>query len=244
MALPPEARLFALVPAAGTGERMGAALPKQYLSLRGRTLAEHTMARLLSLARIDAVVVAVAEADPWWPALAPARDPRVRTVTGGASRAESVLNGLACLLPEAREQDWVLVHDMARPCVRLSDIENLLAAAGPGGAILALPSTDTIKQAEGDEISTTLDRTCIWRALTPQLFPLGLLHRCLREALASGGRVTDEASAVEAAGHRPRLVTGRSDNIKVTLPEDLPLAEFHLERQEEESWRLWTETDD
>lgn len=241
MSLPPEARLFALVPAAGVGERMGGSLPKQYLTLRGRTLAEHTLARLLSLGRIEKVLVMVADADPWWPELPPARNPRVETLTGGASRAESVFNGLRHLADRAGENDWVLVHDMARPCVRLSDIETLLQESGPAGGILGLPATDTIKQAEGQDIVATIDRERIWRALTPQLFPLGLLHRSMSEALAAGESITDEASAVEQRGLRPRLVPGRADNIKVTLPDDLALAEFYLARQEEAGWHLWAD---
>ena len=151
--------LFAVVPAAGVGARMGAGLPKQYLTLQGRTLAEHTLGRLLAFAPLQAVVVAVAEGDPWWPELAVARHPRVTSVTGGDSRARSVLAGVAAVLeraPNAR----VLVHDMARPLVRLSDIQALLDYDDRGdGAILARPVTDTIKQADADtRIRATLDR--------------------------------------------------------------------------------------
>lgn len=235
MTHPGEARVHALVPAAGAGRRMGAALPKQYLSLRGRTLAEHTMARLLSLASIDRVVVAVAADDPWWPTLPPVSHRRVETVTGGDTRAESVRCGLEALLGVAGEHDWVLVHDMARPCVRLSDMERLLASAGEHGALLARPLTDTLKEADDQGfVLGTPDRRRIWRALTPQLFPVTALHRALVEALEAGAAITDEASAMERAGWRPRLVTGRADNIKVTEPADLPLAGFHLQQQEEE----------
>lgn len=236
MSLPPDARLFAVVPAAGSGERMGAGLPKQYLSLRGRTLAEHTLSRLLALGRIERVLVATSPGDVWWSGLPQARHPRVETVTGGDSRARSVMNALERLAQYAADTDWVLVHDMARPCVRLSDIENLLRETGPDGAILALPCTDTIKQAQGDVIAATLERSAIWRALTPQLFPLGLLRDALAGALATGCDITDEASALEQAGRRPRLVTGSADNIKVTLPDDLALAAFYLSRQQEASW--------
>lgn len=223
--------LFAVVPAAGVGARMGAGLPKQYLSLVGRTLAEHTVSRLLAFAPIRELVVAVAPADPWWPELAVSRERRVRTVTGGANRADSVRAGLAAVLERAPDA-WVLVHDMARPLVRLSDIQTLLDAADEQGALLALPVTDTIKQADQDErIAATLERALIWRALTPQLFPA----RALYEALAGApGEVTDEASAMEAAGWRPRLVAGRADNIKITVPEDLALARFYLEAQRQE----------
>ena len=182
LSLPPP--LFAVVPAAGVGARMGAGLPKQYLTLQGRTLAEHTLGRLLAFAPLQAVVVAVADGDPWWPELAVARHPRVTSVTGGDSRARSVLAGVAAVLeraPDAR----VLVHDMARPLVRLSDIQALLDHDDRGdGAILARPVTDTIKQADADtRIRATLDRSLIWRALTPQLFDARRLHDALLSAL-------------------------------------------------------------
>lgn len=228
-------RLFALVPAAGAGRRMEADLPKQYLSLRGRPLAEQTLYRLLALARVERIMVAVADDDPWWSSLAVAGRARVATTSGGASRAESVRAGLAALAAEADDEDLVLVHDMARPCVRLSDIEQLLAGAGGDGAILAQESTDTLKQAHADGgITATLERESIWRAQTPQLFPVGLLRRALDEALAAGVEVTDEASAVEWLGRRPLLIAGSADNLKVTQPADLELAEFYLKRQEEE----------
>ncbi len=237
--------LFAVVPAAGVGARMGAGLPKQYLTLQGRTLAEHTLGRLLAFAPIEAVVVAVAVDDPWWRELPPARHARVATVTGGASRARSVLAGVAAVLeraPAAR----VLVHDMARPLVRLSDIQALIDHPDPpgqgDGAILALPVTDTIKQADGDtRIRATLDRTRIWRALTPQLFDARRLHDALRAALHHQPEaITDEASALEAVGARPALIAGHADNIKITVPEDLALARFYLRAQEEEglAWQF------
>lgn len=233
-------RLFALVPAAGAGRRMGSDLPKQYLTLHGRTLAEHTLNRLLALPSVELVLVAVAEADPWWPSLAVSRHERVETVTGGASRAESVLAGLDALRGRADDDDRVLVHDMARPCVRPSDVETLLRADGEDGALLALACTDTLKETDDDgSVAATLDRGRVWRALTPQLFPLGLLRRALRGALAAGATVTDEASAVERLGARPRLVPGHPDNLKVTRPGDLALAEFLLTQQAKEGrpWR-------
>lgn len=233
----PPKPIFAVVPAAGIGARMGAGLPKQYLSLAGRTLAEHTVARLLAFAPVRELVVAVARDDPWWPELDASRHRRVRTVTGGASRADSVRAGLAAVLAQAPDA-WVLVHDMARPLLRLSDIQALLDGCGEQGAILALPITDTIKQAgEGARIEATLDRRRVWRALTPQLFPAGALHAALAGDRAS---LTDEASAMEAAGWNPQLVAGHADNIKITVPEDLALARFYLEKQREEglAWQF------
>ena len=220
--------LYAVVPAAGVGARMGASLPKQYLTLEGRTLAEHTLQRLLAFAPLSGVVVAVAEGDPWWSRLSLHDHPRIRTVTGGASRAESVRAGLQAVLEQAPDA-WALVHDMARPLVRLSDIQKLIEGVGEQGGILACPVVDTIKRAgPGQCIDATVDRNLIWRALTPQLFPAA----ALAEALAvPDDAITDEASAMEARGGRPSLVAGNADNIKITVPEDLPLARFYLRRQ-------------
>lgn len=220
--------LYAVVPAAGVGERMGAGFPKQYLSLAGKTLAEHTLNRLLSFAPIEKVIVAVSDDDPWWPTLSMASHPRVTTVTGGESRARSVRNGVAQALMDGGEDAWVLVHDMARPLVRLSDIQKLLDACDDQGAILALPVVDTIKQAADGHIDKTLARDTIWRALTPQLFRAAALYEALGEDLTG---ITDEASAMERQGLHPVLVAGHSDNIKITVPEDLPLARFYLARQ-------------
>ncbi|EKF75126.1 4-diphosphocytidyl-2C-methyl-D-erythritol synthase [Alcanivorax hongdengensis A-11-3] len=210
---------------------MGAGLPKQYLTLDGRTLAEHTLQRLLAFAPLEAVVVAVCDEDPWWPTLPVAGHPRVQAVTGGASRAHSVRAGVARALQLGGEQAWVLVHDMARPLLRLSDIQRLLEQCGPQGAILASPVVDTIKQADADaRIAATLDRRHIWRALTPQLFPARALLEALQDDPDS---LTDEASAMERQGWKPALVAGHGDNIKITVPEDLALARFYLSQQQE-----------
>ena len=235
MALPADARLYALVPAAGAGSRMAASLPKQYLTLRGSTVAEHTLSRLLAFAPIQQIVVATSAADLWWPQLGIAHHKRIRSVLGGDTRAHSVLNGLQALKEVAGERDWVLVHDIARPCVRLSDIELLLRECGPEGAILATSITDTVKRADYQHILATVPRQQLWRALTPQLFPLHALYDALASALAAGTDVTDEASAMECSGVQPKLVAGQPDNIKITVPSDLPLAGFYLDRQKQEA---------
>jgi len=235
MPLPNNARLYAVVPAAGTGSRMAASLPKQYLSLFGRTVAEHTLARLLGFAPLEKIVVATAATDLWWPQLGVAHHLRVRSVLGGGTRAHSVLNALTLLQNDAGPDDWVLVHDIARPCLRLSDIEHLIERVGKDGAILAAPLTDTIKRtSQHQQIAETISRETLWRALTPQLFPLMSLQHALTTALAASVVVTDEASAMEYAGFSPLLVQGHADNIKITLPADLPLAGFYLERQRQE----------
>lgn len=235
MPLPADARLYALVPAAGTGERMAASLPKQYLTLRGSTVAEHTLSRLLSFAPIQKIVVATSASDLWWPQLGVAHHKRIRSVLGGESRAHSVLNGLMALKEQASERDWVLVHDMARPCVRLSDIETLIRECGTEGAILAAPISDTVKRADQNRILATVPRQQLWRALTPQLFPVYPLFDALQSALTAKAEITDEASAVERAGGQPKLVAGHADNIKITVPADLALAGFYLDRQKQEA---------
>lgn len=231
-------RLFAVVPAAGRGTRMGSSQPKQYLSIAGRTVAEHTLSRLLAFARFSAVVVAVAADDECLAQLPVAQDVRLRICHGGAQRSDSVLSALTLLAGEAADDDFVLVHDIARPCVRLSDIARLVDAvvAHPAGGILARRATDTVKQAGADDqrIHATLDRSQIWLAATPQMFRYGLLRRALAEAARDGISVTDEAQAVERLGQSPQLIECARDNIKITLPDDLALAAFWLQRQQEE----------
>lgn len=227
-------RVWAVVPAAGVGARMGAEVPKQYLPLLGRPLIEHTLERLLSHPRIAGVVVAVAAGDGRWRALGLAGQPGVTTVTGGAERCHSVLNALAWLLGQGRGGAWVLVHDAARPCLSHGEIDRLLEtlADDPVGGLLGLPVRDTMKRAGAqDRVAGTVPREGLWHALTPQMFRTGALHAALGSALARGELVTDESSAMELAGHAPRLVPGRPENIKVTRPEDLALAELYLRQQ-------------
>ncbi len=223
-------RCFVVVPAAGVGKRMGASIPKQYLELAGRPVLQHTLERLLAVREVRHVMVALAADDDRWPQLPVASHPRVLTTIGGVERADSVLAGLRSLEEIALEDDWVLVHDAARPCLRTGDVVRLLErlAEDPVGGILALPSVDTLKQVEEGAIQQTLDRRRIWRALTPQMFRYGLLCDALERALNAGQVITDEANAMEYAGFRPKIVEGSPDNIKITRPEDLPLAEFYL----------------
>src|SRR5699024_5279817 len=205
-------RVFALVPGAGVGARMGARHPKQYLTLQNKTVAEHTIARLLQHPAVEKVVVAVSAEDPIWPTLPVAQHERVITVQGGGERAQTVLNGLRYLLAQAPADAWVLVHDMARPCVHADDIDALLASTAVDGAILAVPVADTLKQVVDSGITATLPREQIWRAFTPQFFPLQRLAHALEQALAAGHGVTDEASAMEFMQAQPHVVRGRSDN--------------------------------
>ena len=227
-------RLWAVVPAAGVGRRMGASTPKQYLDLAGRTVIEHTLDVLLGEARIAAVMVALDPEDAHWPRLPVARHPRVQRVEGGRERCHSVLSALDLLWDMAAPEDRVLVHDAARPCLRPADLDRLIGelADDPVGGILAVPVRDTMKRADPDgRIEATLDRGRLWHAYTPQLFRLSALREALRDAIAAGDLVTDEASAMERMGLAPRLVEGHADNLKITRPEDLELARFYLDRQ-------------
>jgi len=225
--MPRRARLFAIVPAAGRGERFGGRHPKQYAALLGRPVLSWSLGALLAVRSVRAVIVALSEGDRRFARLPEARDPRVRTCSGGARRELSVANALEALRGEARDEDWVMVHDAARPCLHPSDVRQLIAAldGDPVGGLLALPVGDTLKAAGRDgRCDRTVPREGLWRALTPQMFRYGVLRRALKLNLERERVVTDEASAVEAMGLRPRLVTGRTDNIKITLPGDRGLA--------------------
>lgn len=220
--LPP---FWVVIPAAGVGSRMRADRPKQYLELGGQTILEHTLDRFLNHPQLQGLVVSLAEQDPYWPELQCAADPRICRATGGSERADSVLAGLQVLSGlGANDEDWVLVHDAARPNLALDDLNSLLAtlADDPVGGLLAVPARDTLKRAGADgRVQETVDRSVIWHAFTPQMFRLGSLRAALMDALTSGVAVTDEASALEWAGHHPRLIEGRADNLKITRPEDL-----------------------
>jgi 2-C-methyl-D-erythritol 4-phosphate cytidylyltransferase len=223
---------WAVVPAAGVGKRMNADRPKQYLGLTGKTVIEHTLSRLLQANVFSAVAVAISAEDPYWPELDVAKHELIITTPGGKERADSVLSGLKAIRDKANDDDWVLVHDAARPCLTTGDIHLLIdtLANDEVGGILALSSHDTLKNVQGYDILGTLDRQAIWRALTPQMFRYGMLKTALEEAKGNPA-VTDEASALELMGLTPKIVEGRPDNIKITRPEDLALAQFYMGQQ-------------
>ncbi len=224
---------WAVIPAAGVGKRMDAACPKQYLNLGPRTVIEHTLYRFVCAPQITGIVVVLDPQDSFWPSLNIGCDKPLATVAGGKERCHSVLNALEFLADKADPQDWVLVHDAARPCLSNADLQGLIDTLGqdPVGGILAVPVRDTIKRGDMDRrIAETVDRSGLWHALTPQMFRLEALNRALRNSLADDYLVTDEASAMEHIGLKPRLVEGRADNIKITRPEDLALAEYYLSR--------------
>jgi len=228
------------MPAAGSGSRFGAPVPKQYAPLLGRTVIEWALAPFLADSRCAGIVVALAPADDVWPQVAARLPCPIVTVTGGAHRSGSVLNGLAGLEGRADDRDWVLVHDAARPCLPPEDLEQLLCAVGieECGGLLAAPGADTLKfgPAEGlSHVERTVDRTGLWRALTPQMFRCSALRTALEAAHAAGRIPTDESQALEWQGVKPRLVAGSAANLKVTTAEDLVVAAAILRARDEAS---------
>lgn len=231
---------WVVVPAAGVGRRMGGERPKQYLELVGMPVLAHVLHRLARLPGIAALTVALHPEDRYWDSLARPADIKVQTVNGGAERCHSVYNSLTALSGQAQDQDWVLVHDAARPCIRMADVSRLLREIEkhPVGGLLALPLTDTVKQSDDAAgVEATVDRSRLWRAQTPQVFRYGPLKSALERVLAESRAVTDESQAMELAGHRPLLVAGSADNIKITNMQDMKLAELYLQLQAQEPER-------
>ncbi|WP_426699805.1 2-C-methyl-D-erythritol 4-phosphate cytidylyltransferase [Rhodanobacter sp. Col0626] len=224
--------VWCVVPAAGRGTRVGGDCPKQYLPLAGRPLIEHTLERLAAHPRIGGLLVVLGAGDTHWPGVDTLNGKPVSTVIGGAERSDSVLAGVDALPVTVGADDFVLVHDAARPCVRLADIGKLIDLAGAlDGGLLGAPLRDTLKYADVTGRSErTEPRDRRWRAFTPQMFRRGQLSAALREAARRGVNVSDEAMAMELAGFRPLLVEGAEDNIKVTTTADFALAEFLLAR--------------
>ncbi len=251
-----ERRVWAIVPAAGRGARFAASTPssapKQYAPLLGATVLEWSLRALLAEPRVHAVMVALAADDAHWPSVAAQLEsPKLLTAIGGVNRQDTVANALDALAAHAAADDWILVHDAARPCLNAADLAALLDAVGAGigagagaggtrpvgGAVLAAPVVDTVKRELGDHI-VTVDRQGLWRALTPQLFPYAALRQALQEAASAGIAVTDEAQAVERMGLRPTLVQGSPFNVKVTRAEDLIIAARILKMSEETPMRV------
>lgn len=222
---------WAVLPAAGVGRRMGAQVPKQYLTLRDRPIIEHTVSRLCGHPLVAGVVVVLAADDSWWQGVNIDPSKPVIRALGGRERCHSVLNGIEALSDLADPVDWVLVHDAVRPCVRLTDVDRLITRLSdhPVGGLLGLPIEDTIKRADSrGTIAETVSRQGLWRALTPQMFRLGALRQALRTCIEQGMLMTDEAQAMELTGNAPQLVEGSPDNIKITRQTDLALAELFL----------------
>lgn len=222
--------IWAVVPAAGVGLRMGTDVPKQYLDLGGRCVLEHSLGRLLAHPEVSGAVVAVAADDPYFAKLEFAGD--VERVVGGEQRPDSVLNALEHLCSVGRADDWALVHDAVRPCVHTGDLDRLVARSRVDncGALLAVPVRDTMKRVADGRVCATVPREDLWHALTPQLFPVNALRAALLDARANAIVVTDEAQAMERVGQPPVVVHGRVDNIKITRPDDLELAALFLQQ--------------
>jgi 2-C-methyl-D-erythritol 4-phosphate cytidylyltransferase len=229
--------IWAIVPAAGIGRRMGATIPKQYLQLNGLTVIEHSLKLLSSLPDLKKITVAVHPDDEHWQKIeSDCFASEIVTVVGGDERGQSVLNALLSI--DAGPDDWVLVHDAVRPCTSLTDIQQLIKEVTESadychGAILATPISSTIKRVnQAHEIEETVAREKLWSALTPQLFPLKKLIQAIESAIAEGLPITDEASAMEHFGYSVKVVPGSSHNIKITHQADLALAELILKSQE------------
>jgi len=231
-------RVHVLIPAAGRGTRFGGAVLKQYLPISGRSVLAHSIKIFQFHPQISGITVVLAEDDQWFESSVGALASAVETVTGGDTRAKSVRNGLEFILDYYPETEWVLVHDAARPCLSARSLDRLLEQGlqSPDGAILAMPVSDTLKRAgEQRKITATVDRSGLWAAQTPQLFRIRALAEAIDAAHRAGYELTDEASAMEFVGAKPKLVMGSVANIKITHPADLAIAEALLERNEQSS---------
>lgn len=226
-------RYWAVVPAAGAGRRFGGEIAKQYLQITGQTVMQHSLNRLCQALPLSACIVPVSADDQTAAQLDYTHTDLIRFVRGGAERMDSVLAGLRSLINVAEAADWVLVHDVARPCVAASSLQKLMSelADDAVGGILAVPVRDTLKRGESGQVQATVSRDGLWQGQTPQMFRYGLLLDALQSAAQAGRIVTDEASAMEQAGHVVRLIEGRSDNIKITYADDLALATAILAAQ-------------
>lgn len=230
--------IWAVLPAAGIGRRMGSDIPKQYLAIDGVPILLHSLRRLSAVKEIGKIVVVIHPEDSRWAALegsiSAEFEGRILTVMGGDERYQSVLNGLTAMIEFAAEDDWVLVHDAVRPCVRTCDIENLIQKVSEKsvGGLLGSPVDNTLKRVDKHlAVIETADRESYWNALTPQMFRFAQLKQSIEAVVASGEQVTDEAAAMEVAGFKPIMVAGNKDNIKITVDADLVLASQILKNQ-------------
>jgi len=227
-------KIWVVIPAAGVGKRMESDTPKQYLTLNNKTIIEHTLARFDKHDSISEIVVSISKDDAYWSSLNINLSKPLHLAAGGKERCDSVLNGLKLLEGKASDNDWIMVHDAARPCLRLEDVSLLIDTLKEhdAGGILAVPVRDTMKRSfANNTIKETVERENLWHALTPQMFRFSMLKKALESALNNNAVITDEASAIELAGFQPVLVEGHADNIKITRPEDLALASFFLQNR-------------
>lgn len=230
-----------IVPAAGVGKRMLASCPKQYLEINNQSILTHTTNRLLSHAKIAKVIIVVSDDDEYFAQTELADHANIIRVSGGEERVDSVLNGLKAI--DVERYPWILVHDAARPCITHDDIDKIIeqCVANNCGGLLAAQVVDTIKENSQDHLNTvgsTIDRTNLWHAFTPQMYKTVELKQAIEQALDQGLQITDESSAIELAGLPSLLVLGRRDNIKITRPEDIALATFYLDQQKLDQQKL------
>jgi 2-C-methyl-D-erythritol 4-phosphate cytidylyltransferase len=230
--------IWAVLPAAGIGRRMGSTIPKQYLTIDGAPLILHALRRLSAVSEIQKIFVVIHPEDKQWAKLQESIveefENRIITVMGGDERYQSVLNGLTAVTEFADKDDWVLVHDAVRPCVRTSDIENLISKISlhSVGGLLGSTVDNTLKKVGEDlTVIETVDRESYWNALTPQMFRFAQLKTSIEAVVARGEQVTDEAAAMEVAGFKPIMIAGSKDNIKITVESDLLLASQILKNQ-------------
>ncbi len=226
------AKYWVVIPAAGVGARMGVDKPKQYITFDNKTIIEYTIDCFLHRNEIEKIVVAISSKDEYWPDLAISKNKKILTAPGGNERYQSVLNSLHALAGKAKEDDWVLVHDAARPCLNQSAIDRLIKnlKTHEVGGILALPCRDTMKRVnEQGEIVKTVERQSLWHAQTPQMFKYRKLVNAIEEALQDNVIVTDESMAIERIGYQPLIIEGHHENIKITHKDDLQYLELYLD---------------
>jgi 2-C-methyl-D-erythritol 4-phosphate cytidylyltransferase len=225
-------KYYLVVPASGQGARMQTQIPKQYLMLNnGKTILDQALETLLSIDKINGLVVAISANDQTFKRSVFAQHSKLlNTVTGGKLRVNSVLNALKSLKNIAKPNDWILVHDAARPCVCTQDINNLISQLSkhPVGGLLGIPVVDTLKKTQKNVITKTINRTQLWQAQTPQMYRFSVLQNALESAIKAKIDITDESSAIEHQGLESLIITGSKYNLKITTPEDLNLANFYL----------------
>ncbi len=229
--MPDNARYWVVIPAAGVGKRMEVDKPKQYISVNDKTILEHTINCFINREEIVGVVVAISKSDEYWPTLEIAEHEKIIVAPGGEERYQSVFNGLQMLKNKAESDDWIMVHDAARPCLNQSAIDRLIInlRSHDVGGILAMPCRDTMKRGNpSGEIVDTVEREFLWHAQTPQMFKFGKLFSAIEKVLDKDIIVTDEAMAMELSGHKPMLIQGQQDNIKITHKDDLQHLKYYL----------------
>lgn len=230
-----EFKCWVIIPAAGMGSRMASDRPKQYMKIHDQTMIEHTIQPFIQLDWIEKIFVAIAEDDHYWHQLSISSHENIEIISGGKERIDSVMNALAALQNYADKDDYIFVHDAARPCLHVEDLEKLYAEMQKteSGVILADKISDTLKKSrENQQVDKTISREDMWRALTPQVFKNELLLNAFEFVQQNKSvMITDEASAVEALGRSPTLLQGRTDNIKVTKQQDMQLAAIILQQK-------------